>query len=128
MLKAARSVRARRAGPSTRRAEQRRSDERARSAATMARISLRVKEGTQLHCGYGDRHLDPADLFADAERLARRLQMSRSQLYADALRENLARHDSDAVEALNQVCERADARPDEAQSAATRRLLERVEW
>jgi metal-responsive CopG/Arc/MetJ family transcriptional regulator len=71
----------------------------------------------------------PDDVFAEAEQLTRRLRKSRSQLYTDALREYLARHDPDAVtEALNQVCELVDSRLDEGVSAAARRVLERTEW
>jgi metal-responsive CopG/Arc/MetJ family transcriptional regulator len=71
----------------------------------------------------------PDEVYAEAERLTRRLKKSRSQLYTDAVREYLARHDPDAVtEALNRVCELVDSRADPAVSAASRRLLERVEW
>ena len=71
----------------------------------------------------------PDDVYAEAERLTRRLNKSRSQLYADALKEYLARHDPDAVtEALNRVFEGVDSRPDAGLSAAARRVLERVEW
>ncbi len=71
----------------------------------------------------------PDDVYAEAERLTRRLNKSRSQLYADALKEYLARHDPDAVtEALNRVVEEVDSRPDTGLSAAARRVLERVEW
>ena len=71
----------------------------------------------------------PDDVYAEAERLTRRLNRSRSQLYTDALREYLARHESDVVtEALNRVCELVDSRPEADISAATTRVLERVEW
>ena len=46
----------------------------------------------------------PDDVFADAERLAKRLKKSRSQLYSHALREFVARHSDDRVtEALDEV-------------------------
>ncbi len=71
----------------------------------------------------------PDNVYAEAERLTRQLKKSRSQLYTDALREYLARHDPDAVtETLNRLCEQLDSRADPAISAAGRRLLERVEW
>ena len=71
----------------------------------------------------------PDDVFLEAEQLTRRMKRSRSQLYTDAVREYLARHDPDAVtEALNRVCELLDSHPDPAVSAATRQLLARVEW
>ena len=71
----------------------------------------------------------PDDVFAEAEQLTRRLNKSRSQLYTEAIREYLARHDPDAVtEALNRVCELVDPHDDPAVTAAGRHLLERVEW
>ena len=42
----------------------------------------------------------PDDVFEDAERLASRLRTSRSQLYARALAEFVARHDDDRVTSL----------------------------
>ena len=39
----------------------------------------------------------PDDLFADAERLARRLKKARSRVYSEAIREYVARHDPDVV-------------------------------
>lgn len=71
----------------------------------------------------------PDGLYAEAEQLAQRLQRPRSRVYADALREYLARHDPDAVTtALDRLCESLDARIDPAIAAARRRLLDRVEW
>ncbi len=71
----------------------------------------------------------PDKLYAEAERLSRRRKKSRSQLYAEAVAEYLARHDPEAVtEAMNRVCESIDTRPDPAISAAARRTLESVEW
>ncbi len=71
----------------------------------------------------------PDDIFREAERLSQRLKTSRSKLYAQALREYLARHDSERVtEALNRVYDQADSQPDPAVSAAARRVLERAEW
>ena len=71
----------------------------------------------------------PDDVFEEADTLARRLKKSRSQVYREALREYLARHDPDEVtEAMNRVCAEVDTRPDPAVSAAARRILERTEW
>jgi hypothetical protein len=48
----------------------------------------------------------PDPLFRDAERLAKRLQRSRSQLYADALREYVVRRSPDEIEAaMNRTLE-----------------------
>ena len=71
----------------------------------------------------------PDEIFEEADSLARRLKRSRSEIYREALREYLARHDPDAVtKAMNQVCAELDARADPAVSAAARRILERTEW
>ncbi len=71
----------------------------------------------------------PDPVFKGAERLARRLKKSRSQLYSEALAEYVARHDPDEItEAMNRVCEQVDTRLEPALKAAARRLLERSEW
>lgn len=71
----------------------------------------------------------PDHVYAEVERLTRQLKKSRSELYTDALREYLARHDPDTVtQTLNRLCEELDGRADPAISAAGRRLLERMEW
>jgi predicted transcriptional regulator len=67
--------------------------------------------------------------FEQAERLARRLRKSRSQLYREALAEYVARHDPQAVtEAMDRVVEQVEPRPDAFTSAAARRVMERTEW
>jgi metal-responsive CopG/Arc/MetJ family transcriptional regulator len=69
------------------------------------------------------------EVYVEAERLARRVRKSRSQLYTEAVAEYVARHDPDAVtEAMNRVCETLDTRPDPVVSAAARRVLQRTEW
>ncbi|MBX3027850.1 ribbon-helix-helix protein, CopG family [bacterium] len=71
----------------------------------------------------------PDEVYAGAERLARRLRKSRSQLYAEAVAEYLARHDPEAVtEAMNRVCEEVGPQGDAGVSTAARRILERTEW
>jgi metal-responsive CopG/Arc/MetJ family transcriptional regulator len=70
----------------------------------------------------------PDDIYADAERLARSRGQSRSHLYAEAVKEYLARHDPDTITAtLNRVCELVADPNDPLVSTAGRRLLERVE-
>ena len=71
----------------------------------------------------------PTDVFERAERLARRQGRSRSELYATAVREYLARHALDEVtEALDRVvAEVGDESPD-FRRAAARRVAERTEW
>jgi predicted transcriptional regulator len=71
----------------------------------------------------------PDDVFEQAERLARRLEKSRSELYREAIAEFVARHDPEAItEAMDRVAERVDTRPDPLSSEAARRVLERTEW
>jgi hypothetical protein len=71
----------------------------------------------------------PDSVYADADRLARRMGKSRSQLYSEALAEYVARHSPEEVtEAMNKVCAEVDSRPDPAWTAAARRVLERSEW
>ena len=55
----------------------------------------------------------PDPIFASAQRLAKRLGVSRSELYVTALREFLAEHDEDKVmEKLNEVYDREESRLD----------------
>ncbi|MFM9067283.1 MAG: hypothetical protein ACKOUR_08150 [Planctomycetota bacterium] len=71
----------------------------------------------------------PDDVFKDAERLALRLQTSRSKLYARALAEFVARHDDDRVTALmDQAVQEAGREGDLFLPAAARQTGQRVEW
>jgi metal-responsive CopG/Arc/MetJ family transcriptional regulator len=72
----------------------------------------------------------PDELFRAAERHAKRQQKSRSQLYAEALTEYLARHAPDEVtEAMNRVVERLGVTgPEPFLASAARRVFERTEW
>lgn len=71
----------------------------------------------------------PDEIFARAERLARRGKKSRSRLYAEALAEYVARHSPDEVtEAMNRVCSEVGEKPDAFGAAAARLVLERSEW
>lgn len=71
----------------------------------------------------------PDEVFEAAERQARRAQKSRSQLYAEALSEYLARHAPDEVtEAMNRVVGDVGETSDPFVSGAARRILERTEW
>ena len=71
----------------------------------------------------------PDDVFEDAERLATRLGTSRSQLYARALAEFVARHDDDRVTALmDQAVREAGVEADTFLQSAARQSLQRVEW
>lgn len=71
----------------------------------------------------------PDDLFADAERLARELGQSRSQLYSRAVREYVARHSADRVTAaLDAVCADDAVAESGFVARAARRTFERTEW
>jgi metal-responsive CopG/Arc/MetJ family transcriptional regulator len=71
----------------------------------------------------------PDSIFEAAELQAKRLHKSRSQLYADALAEYLARHAPDEVtEAMNRVVDQLDESTDQFLHAAARSVLKRVEW
>jgi antitoxin MazE6 len=71
----------------------------------------------------------PDDVFSDAERLARALKQSRSQLYSRAVREYVARHSEDSVTiALDAVYAEEPAPVDAFATEAARRALERTEW
>jgi metal-responsive CopG/Arc/MetJ family transcriptional regulator len=71
----------------------------------------------------------PDELFAEADRLARRLDKSRSQLYREAVAEYVARHDPEEITRLiDVVAERLDPRDDGFARAAARHALGRTEW
>ena len=71
----------------------------------------------------------PDEVFEEAERLARRLKKSRSELYRDAVAEYVARHDPEAITAvMNRVAEELDTRLDGFSGAAARGVLDRSEW
>jgi len=71
----------------------------------------------------------PDDVFEKAERLARRMKKSRSELFSRALAEYVARHAPDHVtETLNDVCDDIGLETDAFVSTAARRVLERTEW
>ena len=70
----------------------------------------------------------PDAVFAEAERLARRLKKSRSELYSHALREYVARHGPEYVtETLDRLCDVSPPEKDFA-TAAARRTLRRSSW
>jgi metal-responsive CopG/Arc/MetJ family transcriptional regulator len=74
----------------------------------------------------------PDDLFEAVEQIVRRSNRPRSAIYADALRDYVARHDPDDVtEAINKVIdELGDAYDEEVRftTAASREALKKIEW
>ena len=71
----------------------------------------------------------PDEVFHAAERQARRAKKSRSQLYAEALSEYLARHAPEEVTAaMDAAMEKLGEPTARFVSTAARRVLERTEW
>ncbi|MEM9462319.1 MAG: hypothetical protein AAGF11_49660 [Myxococcota bacterium] len=71
----------------------------------------------------------PDELFEAAERQAKRTKKSRSQLYAEALAEYLARHAPEEVlEAMNAVVDQLHEPADPFVATASQRALRRSEW
>jgi predicted transcriptional regulator len=71
----------------------------------------------------------PGALFDRADRLARKMKKSRSQLYSDAISEYVSRHDpAEVTKALDEIYSELDSRPHPSLSEAARRLLESTEW
>ncbi|MDE2912224.1 MAG: hypothetical protein OXL68_04795 [Paracoccaceae bacterium] len=71
----------------------------------------------------------PDDIFERAERLASHERRSRSEVYAVALDEYLARHAQDEVtDSMNRVCDEIGGNDDAFLAAAGRRMLAATEW
>ena len=71
----------------------------------------------------------PDDVFERAERLARRENRSRSDVYSAALREYVARYSADEVaEALDRVVSEVGEGIDPFVTAAGRQILESTDW
>jgi metal-responsive CopG/Arc/MetJ family transcriptional regulator len=71
----------------------------------------------------------PDDLFRSGDALARRLGVSRSELYARALAEFVAKHKADQItQRLNAVYATEDSRLDPAFTEAQVRTLPRESW
>jgi metal-responsive CopG/Arc/MetJ family transcriptional regulator len=73
----------------------------------------------------------PDELFNAVERIVRRTKRHRSEVYADALREYVARHDPDEItETINRVVPHLEETPEEREFryAAARELFKASEW
>ena len=71
----------------------------------------------------------PDDIFERAERSASQGRRSRSEVYAAALDEYLARHAHDEItDAMNRVCRGVDGDDDAFLAAAGRRVLADSGW
>ena len=71
----------------------------------------------------------PDPVFSEAERLAKQLKTSRSEIYARALRAFVGLHSPDRLtQAMDEAVEAAGSGQDELRTAAARRVFERTEW
>jgi predicted transcriptional regulator len=71
----------------------------------------------------------PDDVFEEAERLARRMKRSRSEVYSRALAEYVARHAPDRVtEAMDRALAEIGEPTDRFARTIARRVLTRSEW
>jgi metal-responsive CopG/Arc/MetJ family transcriptional regulator len=71
----------------------------------------------------------PDTVFAEAEHFARQRKTTRSQLYADALREYLDRHArTDVTTAMNKACDLVHDRDPGFIHAAARKILSKETW
>jgi metal-responsive CopG/Arc/MetJ family transcriptional regulator len=71
----------------------------------------------------------PDKIFKKAEQLARRLGISRSQLYREAVEDYVNRRRPESItEAMNRVVDEVGPSEDELVSTVARRVLERSEW
>jgi predicted transcriptional regulator len=71
----------------------------------------------------------PDELFDRVDRLAQRTRRSRSEVYSAALREYVARHDTDEItEALDRLAVEGQSSADRFVTEAARRRLETSDW
>jgi metal-responsive CopG/Arc/MetJ family transcriptional regulator len=74
----------------------------------------------------------PDELFNEVEKLVKRTRRPRSEVYADALREYMARHapESDTTRQMNEALEAAGDLSEEYRFSdrAARESLRKVEW
>ena len=71
----------------------------------------------------------PDEVYQQAESFARRARKTRSQLYAEALAEYLARHTPDSItEMMNLVCDRIADHETSFPQTAARRVLSHETW
>ena len=71
----------------------------------------------------------PDEVFESAEKLAKRLKVSRSELYSRALAEYLARHAPDEVtDAWNSAIQDLGQPTEDFGRRAAARILKRTEW
>ena len=83
----------------------------------------------RLYCGMKTAISLPDSLFRSGDALAKRLGVSRSELYARALAEYVAKNRAELItKRLNALYAREDSRLDPAFAAAQSRALPREQW
>jgi len=71
----------------------------------------------------------PDDLFVNADHLAQRMGLSRSELYATAIKDYLAQHRRDGlVDRINRVCDRTSTSVEIGLKRAQSKSLPHGEW
>ncbi len=71
----------------------------------------------------------PDEVFEEADRLARRMKRSRSEVYSRALAEYVARHAPDRVtDAMDRALDEIGRPANQFARVASRRVLERSDW
>ena len=71
----------------------------------------------------------PESVFEEAEEFAHQVKKSRSQLYAVAIKEYLARHTSDNItEAINGVCDLLGTQDSLFTTTAAQKILKKEPW
>jgi hypothetical protein len=96
---------------------------------TMPAVRLAASPGDGYTVGMKTAISVPDDLFRKAERIARETRKSRSQIFSEALRDYVARHDPDEITmALDRVVEAEGASETAFSSSAAGQALERSEW
>jgi predicted transcriptional regulator len=71
----------------------------------------------------------PDEVFEQAERLASRLKVSRSELYAKALQDFVRRHAPDAItDTYDRICAEIESGPEPFLGRAARKSFKRVDW
>lgn len=69
------------------------------------------------------------DVFELSEKLAKKLKVSRSKIFAMGVQKLAEEHDKEALKAkINEVCERVDTSLDPFWKQAQSRILTREEW
>jgi predicted transcriptional regulator len=89
---------------------------------------LRVADGTGYTLGMKTAISIPDDVFTEADRLAAKLNQSRSQLYTRAVREYVARHSADDVTGALDALYANESVDEGFATAAGKRTLEHSEW